>query len=45
MVALQVVIFQLLIHLNLQFPYHHQLVYEKKQIWHGVIVEKILNLE
>jgi hypothetical protein len=42
MVVLQVVIHQRPNHLNLQFPY--QVVVEEEQIWHGVIVEKLLNL-
>ena len=42
MVVLQVVILQRPNHLNLQFPC--QVVVEEEQIWHGVIVEKLLNL-
>jgi len=42
MVVLQVVILQRPNHLNLQFLC--QVVVEEKQIWHGVIVEKLLNL-
>jgi hypothetical protein len=42
MVVLQIVILERPNHLNLQFPY--QVVVEEVQIWHGVIVEKLLNL-
>jgi len=42
MVVLQVVILQRPNHLNLQFSY--QVVVEEEQIWHGIIVEKLMNL-
>jgi hypothetical protein len=42
MIVLQVVILQRPNYLNLRFPC--QVVVEKEQIWHGVIVEKLLNL-
>jgi hypothetical protein len=42
MVVLQIMILQQPNHLNLQFSC--QVVVKEKQIWHRVIVEKLLNL-